>query len=95
MSNRMVRVCLRSSVALFLCAVLSLGVLCAQGTRGTIGGSVHDQTEAVVPNATIQLIDRDKAMTVQTVISNDNGDYRFLEVEPSVYEIIAVAPGFS
>jgi hypothetical protein len=56
---------------------------------------VHDQTEAVVPNATIQLIDRDKAMTVQPVISNDNGDYRFLEVAPSVYEIIAGAPGFS
>lgn len=95
MTNRMVHVCLRSSVALFLCAVLSLGVLCAQGTRGTIGGSVHDQSEAVVPNATVKLVDRDKAMTVQTVTSNDNGDYRFLEVEPSVYEIIAVAPGFS
>jgi hypothetical protein len=56
---------------------------------------VHDQSEAVVPNATVKLVDRDKAMTVQTVTSNDNGDYRFLEVEPSVYEIIAVAPGFS
>ena len=82
-------------LALLLFAAATTGLLVAQGTRGTISGTIQDQTGAVVPKATVKLIDSAKSLTVQTVLADEKGDYRFMEVEPAIYEIIASAAGFS
>ena len=95
MSDRYFRIFLRNSVAGALMIMLSTGLLVAQGTRGTISGSIRDPQQSVIPNATVKLIDSRKHMTMQTVVSGEDGGYHFLEVEPSVYEIVAAAPGFS
>ena len=54
----------------------------AQGTRGTIRGTVTDPNGAVVTNATVQLNDAKKGTTVRTVTTNENGEYQFVEIEP-------------
>ena len=95
MSDKYFRIFLRYGVAVVLMVILPTGLLIAQGTRGTISGSILDPQQSVVQNATVRLIDSRKHMTIQTVISDEDGEYHFLEVEPSIYEIVATAPGFS
>ncbi len=67
----------------------------AQGTRGTIRGTVTDPTGAVVPNATVKLIDSARGTEVRSVQTNDEGVYQIIEVEPSTYTLIVEAPNFA
>jgi hypothetical protein len=67
----------------------------AQGTRGTIRGTVTDPNGAVVTNATVKLNDVKKGTTVRTVTTNENGEYQFVEIEPSTYQIIITAANFA
>lgn len=67
----------------------------AQGTRGTIRGTVTDPNKAVVPNATVQLIDVAKATVVRTATTSESGEYQFVEIEPSTYNIVVTAPNFA
>jgi hypothetical protein len=95
MNDKCVRFVPRIGISCILLAIVATGFLYAQGTRGTISGTIKDQTNAVLPNVTVKLIDSDKHITVQTIVSDDNGNYQFVEVEPAVYEIIAQTPKFS
>lgn len=70
-------------------------VTLAQGTRGTIRGSVVDANGAVVSNATVVLVDAAKGTEVRTVQTDDGGTYQMLEIEPSTYNLIVKAPNFS
>lgn len=67
----------------------------AQGTRGTIRGTVTDSNGAVVSNATVQLVDAARGTEVRTVQTDDSGGYQMLEVEPSTYNLIVKAPNFA
>ncbi len=67
----------------------------AQGTRGTIRGTVTDPSGAIVPNATVRLIDAVRGTEVRVVQSTDSGVYQFLEIEPSTYNVVINATGFS
>ncbi len=67
----------------------------AQGTRGTIKGTVTDPGGAVIPNATVKLVDVTKGTEVRVIQSNDSGVYQFLEIEPSNYDVVISATGFS
>ena len=78
--------------AIFLVLMTTLN-LAAQGTRGTIRGTVSDPNGAVVTNANVQLIDV-KGTTVRSTTTNENGEYQFTEIEPSTYKIIVKAANF-
>lgn len=67
----------------------------AQGTRGTIKGTLSDPNGANIPNATVTLVDATKGTEVRVVQSNDSGVFQFLEIEPSTYNLIITAAGFS
>jgi hypothetical protein len=67
----------------------------AQGTRGTIKGTVVDQSGAVVPNASVRLFDATKGTEIRSTQSNESGVYQFLEIEPSTYNLTITAAGFS
>lgn len=82
------------TVILCLGLFLFTGNSFAQGTRGTINGTVTDQNGAVVPNATVKLIDSAKGTEARTSQTNESGTFQFLEVEPSVYDINVSASGF-
>ena len=67
----------------------------AQGTRGTIRGTVKDPNQAVVANATVRLVDAAKGTEVRTVQTGDDGNYQFIEIEPSTYNVFISAPNFA
>src|SRR5690606_15242888 len=79
---------------LFLLIVLGAMSAFAQGTRGTIRGTVTDPNGAIVPGATVRLIDATRGSEVRSVQTNNDGTYQFLEIEPSTYNVIVTAPGF-
>src|SRR5262245_38329275 len=85
---------LRRHVALvIMVAILGSSLVSAQGTRGTISGTVTDANGAVIQEATVKLVDVAKGVEVRTVKCNSEGRYQFLEVEPAVYNLIVAASG--
>ncbi len=70
-------------------------IVYSQGTRGTIRGTVTDPNQAVVPNATVKLVDTTKGTEVRSVQSGEDGTYQFIEIEPSTYTITVSASSFS
>lgn len=86
----------RKQYVFSLIFMLILGqITFAQGTRGTIRGTVTDPNGAVVPNATVQLNDVKKGTTVRTSTTNENGEYQFIEIEPSTYSITVKGASFA
>ena len=68
--------------------------LVAQSTTGTIQGTVSDEQEAVVPDATVTI--RNVATNaVRTAVSEKNGFYRFLNVPVGEYELTIERDGFT
>ncbi|MEZ5344771.1 MAG: TonB-dependent receptor [Pyrinomonadaceae bacterium] len=85
-----------SGMALMIFGVLISAIqINAQGTRGTIRGTVTDPNGSVVPNATVKLVDPAKGTDVRVVQTNENGAYQIIEIDPSVYNLIVTADNFS
>ena len=80
-----------------LLAALLLGALLptatAQTETGTIRGYVTDPTGAVVPDATVRLIDPDRGIHTE-VASGSGGVYTFVSVRPGHYSIEVEKSGF-
>src|SRR6266853_523030 len=80
----------RLAIAVVFC--LALGHY-AHAQTATIRGSVTDSTGAVVPNATIRLIDVDRGL--QTGLTTGNaGFYTFASVRPGHYRMEVEKSGF-
>ena len=82
------------TAALLLCVLLPSGVLFAQSTSGSFLGTVKDQTGSVIADAKVTLTNQDTGAVVSTV-SNKNGQYEFLNVEPGNYNIDIESDGFT
>ncbi|PYY24651.1 MAG: hypothetical protein DMG62_01980 [Acidobacteria bacterium] len=79
--------------ACLLIAVASASLMFAQGgATGTILGTVTDQSGAVVPNATVQIMNVGTAIT-QQVRTTGSGDYS-APLPPGTYRVTVEAPGF-
>ena len=82
-----------------MCAILCVGVVLsltpafAQST-GTVSGLVTDQTGAVVPDATVTMVDV-STHDSRTTKSNEAGRYIFVNVAPGIYDLSFDAKGFS
>jgi outer membrane receptor protein involved in Fe transport len=80
-----------------LLAVLLAGALCtsgfAQNSNGTIRGTVTDSTGAVLPNATVVLVNVGTAEQV-TQPTNKDGYYTFTDLSPSQYIVKVSAQAF-
>lgn len=79
---------------LFLLLALGAGVMIAQQTDGSVIGTVSDSTGAVVPGATVELSGA-ALIRPRTVISDDEGKFRFLGVPPGVYTVTGTLEGFN
>ena len=60
---------------------------------GALAGELLDPTGAVIPGATLRLINRNTSRTL-TVISNDSGRFSFLLLPPGSYELRASKADF-
>jgi Carboxypeptidase regulatory-like domain len=67
----------------------------AQGTRGSIRGTITDVNQAVVANATVKLIDAERGVERSSSVTDESGVYQFLEVEPATYNIVVTSTNFS
>ncbi len=60
----------------------------------TFSGKVVDQNGALIPGAAVDAI-LVKTSTIRTVISDDQGGYRIIQLEPGVYTLRVAAAGFA
>src|SRR5262249_20058423 len=77
------------SISLILLSVS----LFAQAPTGSISGTVHDATGAVVPNAAITLTNRDSGF-IRNLLSAGDGSYNVAALPPGVYQVKSTVPGF-
>ncbi|GGA65570.1 hypothetical protein GCM10011507_16450 [Edaphobacter acidisoli] len=89
---------LRSWALAFACVMFVLcltpGTLFAQSSGGTISGTVADTTGAVVPNASVVLVNTQSG-DKRASVSNGSGFFNFAAVSPGTYKLTISASGFS
>ena len=77
-----------------LCLLLMLPLtLAAQETRATLSGTISDATGAIVTEARIRLSNRDTSVGFEA-ITNKDGQYRFLFLNPGKYRLSTEKAGF-
>ena len=76
-------------LALVLCA----GSVAAQATTGSIQGVVTDSQDAAIPGATVTIRNIDTDVR-RTLVSDVEGNYRFLNVPVGNYELVVELTGF-
>jgi outer membrane receptor protein involved in Fe transport len=82
-----------SAAAALLLLSVSASTADAQVTRGAVVGAVTDQSGAVVPNATVELLNVETGVLRATTTAA-NGDYTFTSVEAGTYQLTISAAGF-
>jgi hypothetical protein len=65
----------------------------AQGTGGTLTGTVEDASKALIPGVTLAATNTNTGVT-NTVISNEAGAYTIPALLPGTYQLKASLPGF-
>ncbi len=73
-------------------AVLA-GTASAQLTTGTISGVVRDSSDAVVPGATVTVMNQGTGLN-RVLVSDAQGRYRGIGLGPGAYHVQAELPGF-
>jgi hypothetical protein len=81
------------NILLFAFLFLPLFSVAAQEPFGSIEGTVKDPQGAVVQNATVTVRSIATNAT-RTVVTNDSGQYRVLQLQPGAYEVKATATNF-
>jgi hypothetical protein len=78
------------------CAFLfsPLAARAQSGNQGSLQGTVHDSSGAVVPQATITLMD-DAGGAVRTAQTDSQGFYAVEALEPGTYTVTVTAKGFT
>jgi hypothetical protein len=89
----MIRPTLRSVFAIFVIFVLSVGLVRAQDTAGTILGTITDASGGVLPGVSVTVKNTDTSQS-RTIVTDDGGRYRVALLAPGHYEITAQLSGF-
>src|SRR5438046_8448106 len=89
-SKRRITLCLFSTT---LVVLLFSFALSAQGNFGRILGSVKDPTGAVLPGATVNIIDTQRGLA-RTVTTDEAGLYQAPTLIPATYKVRVEFPGF-
>src|SRR6266404_4261576 len=66
----------------------------AQISSGSITGVVQDTQGAIIPGATVTLINQDQGVSARETITNEAGIYLFSALPAATYTITAELPGF-
>jgi outer membrane receptor protein involved in Fe transport len=85
----------------FLSLTLLLGLFClqtnpseAQGAAGTISGVVSDDSGGRLPGATVTITNVSTGQS-QSLVTNEEGRYRAVALQPTSYTILAELSGFA
>ena len=66
----------------------------AEGSAGTIQGTITDESGAILPGVTVTLTHEETGET-RNAVTNDRGLYRFLGLASGTYSLVAELSGFS
>src|SRR3989441_4642776 len=64
-------------------------------TTGSIAGVVRDATGAVLPGVTVEAASPALIEKVRTVITDNEGQYKIVDLRPGTYAVTFTLPGFS
>ncbi len=78
---------------LLLALGLGLTPVAQAQTTGSIDGIVHDTTGALIPGATVTLIN-EQSKAVRTTTSNAEGYFTINAIQPNTYDIVVTLAGF-
>src|SRR5262249_1661542 len=81
-------------IGLLGAVILVPALAAAQGTTGSISGTITDVQKAVIPGATI-VVKQVETGSIRTQVSDDHGRYRVVDLPPGVYQVQAELSGFS
>jgi hypothetical protein len=85
---------IRDFLYLCICSILLVGVLPLRAdVTGSILGYVHDSSGAVLPNATLTVVQTSTGYT-RTAITDSSGQYTILALPPGTYRLTASMNGF-
>ena len=66
----------------------------AQATTGTIYGTIADESKSILPGVTVLVQNVENGAT-RTLVTDENGHYRALNLPPGIYSVSADLPGFT
>jgi hypothetical protein len=84
---------LRMPLVAVLCLVMLAPVMVAQIDRGTIKGRITDSSDAVIPDASVQIIRIDTNSTLQ-VVTDSQGLYNVPNLPAGEYRVVVTKQGF-
>src|SRR5687768_17517320 len=76
-----------------LISALMAGTINAQSGTSGISGTVKDQTGAIIPGATVKIINPDTGFN-RTTTTNDDGAYTFPGIPPGTYTVEVTSANF-
>ncbi len=76
-----------------MCCLVSMIAGFAQSDRGTITGTVTDNSGAVVPHAVVVAVNSENGTEFQ-VATSETGNYTISSLRPGTYNVSAEAAGF-
>ncbi len=76
------------------CLLLGIGQVFAQAGSGSITGVVSDATGAVIPSATVKLVNKNNGAE-KTATASEDGVYTFTLLQPGNYEVSATSGSFA
>ena len=80
--------------AFVMCLALLPGWADAQSIRPSLTGVVTDSSGAVLPGVTVEVASPALIEKVRTGVSDGDGQYRILDLQPGVYTVTFTLPGF-
>ena len=80
-------------VLVLACLGLVPSMAAAQGSA--IGGTVTDTTAGVLPGVTVEARSPDIIEGVRTAVTDGNGQFLIIALEPGTYDVVFTLPGFN
>ena len=87
---------MRATIGALVCLVWVVGASAAtaQSTTGSISGTVHDQSKAILPGVTVEVRNVDTGAT-RTIVTDADARYRALNLTPGRYSVSGELSGFT
>jgi Carboxypeptidase regulatory-like domain len=78
---------------ILVCILSTVSLAFGQSATTSLRGTIKDPAGALVPGASITIVDKEKG-TIFNAVANSTGLYTFASIPPAKYTITATSPGF-